>query len=155
MIEFNVEWQGHAIATAAGSRFTPEFDVVIANTSDDALLGGVTYYGYTQAAISMHVASFAPNWLTRDLLWVAFHYPFVQLGCAKIITTTPSYNLKSLAINRRLGFKEEAVIKDAFPEGNAVVMGMRAADCRWLSLTPKAIQEGAKRGEKRECPEGS
>jgi hypothetical protein len=143
MIETNQPWIGYAIAGAAGAMFNPASDIVIANVSGERLLGGVIFEGYTGASFSMHVAGFAPNWMSRDLMWAVFTYAFVQIGVKKLITTTPEDNLKSLALNERLGFKREAVIEDAFPSGDAIIMSMRREDCRWLSLKPTTIQEGS------------
>jgi hypothetical protein len=142
MINFNVEWQGHAIAEAAGAFFNPICDVVIARTEGARLFGGAVYQGFTGASIGMHTAGFVDNWVNRDLLWVCFHYPFVQLGCSKVLGTVASYNHKALAFDMRLGFKEEAVITGTYPDGNTIVMGMRRDDCRWLGIKPASLQEG-------------
>lgn len=142
MITFNVEWQGHAIAAAAGAIYNPAADAVIARVEHESLLAGVLFQSFTGASFTLHVAAFAPRWMNRDLLWVVFHYGFVQMGCTKLVTMTPSYNLKSLALNEHLGFKQEAVIKDVFPGGDAIVMGMRREACKWLSITPRTIREG-------------
>lgn len=90
----------------------------------------------------MHVAAFRPRWINRDLLWAAFHYPFVQLGVKKVFGQVPEDNTKALELNRNLGFKEETRIADVYPEGDMVLMSMYKADCRWLSIKPRGIAEG-------------
>lgn len=142
MIEFNVDWQGAAIAVAAGTTYHRGDDQVIAYTSDDRLMGGVIFKDYTRASIAMHVASFLPGWVTRDMLWVCFNYPFEQLGVGLVTGVVPSSNSKALAFNRHLGFKEVAVISDVFPGADAVVMAMRRDECRWLAIKPTTIVKG-------------
>jgi hypothetical protein len=39
-----------------------------------------------------------------------------------------------------LGFTVETRIRDVFPDGDAVVMGMYRAQCRWLDLKPRNVQ---------------
>lgn len=120
------------IASTAGTFFNPECDQAIVRLEGDKLLGGVIYQGYTGASIRMHVAGFIPRWIDKDMLWMAFHYPFEQLGCSKVLGFVHSTNLKALDFNRKLGFKEEARITGVFRDADLVIMTMRREDCRWL-----------------------
>ena len=147
MIEFGNKQHGERIAEAAGFICGPS-DVVISRTDDwGKLLGGTVQYEYTGRAISMHVAGFAPNWINKDLLWVVFHYPFVQLGCASIFCQIKSDNEKAIKFVDRIGFEPEVIIRDVFP-GNVdlVVRRMYASTCRWLGLRPRGITRGGKVG---------
>lgn len=141
MLVFNNADYGHAIAEKAGAQFNPAVDVCIANTGPDGLWGGVIYNGYTGASISLHAAGFDSRWATVDMLWVTFHYPFVQLGCKKMFAQVPASNSRALEFDRKLGFKEEARLKDVFPDGDLVVLSMRREDCRWLRLKPRSLKE--------------
>lgn len=143
MIHTNVTWQGNAIAAACGAIFNPEVDAVIARSENDRLLGGVIYQKFTGASIRMHMASFDPHSMCRDLLWTVFHYPFIQLGCKVVLGEIPSLNIKSLDIATKLGFKEVSRVKDIFPAGDLVMMAMRREDCRWLNIKPRTIKAGA------------
>lgn len=146
MIVFNDPNHGHRIAEKAGTIFNPAVDTCIARVGEGArdgvLLGGVTYTGYTGASIGMHVAGFADAWVNRDMLWVCFHYPFVQLGANKIIGQVPAHNIKALDFDLKLGFKVEARVPDVFPEGDLLVLGMYRADCQWLKLKPSSLTAG-------------
>lgn len=121
-----------AIAKEAGCFFNPECDHVISRSENGKLLGGVIFQGYTGASIGIHVGSFDPRWLNKDMLWIAFHYPFDQLGVQKLFGQIPSDNRKALDFNNKLGFKEEARIAGVFPDADLVVMSMRREECRWL-----------------------
>jgi RimJ/RimL family protein N-acetyltransferase len=142
MIVFNNTEFGHAIATAAGTHFNPAVDVSIGRVNKNGnLLGGVIYSGYTGASIGIHVAAFSDYWINKDMLWVTFHYPFVRLGCHKIFGQVPSYKTKTLEFDKKLGFIEEARIKDFFPDGDLIVLSMKREDCRWLSIKPQNLKE--------------
>lgn len=80
----------------------------------------------------MHTAGFVPRWLNRDLLYNAFYYPFVRLGCLKVFGEIPASNRKSLEFATKIGFKWEAVLKDVFTDGDLIITSMRREDCRWL-----------------------
>jgi RimJ/RimL family protein N-acetyltransferase len=103
-------------------------------------LGGVIYTEYTGCSIKMHVASFNTRWISRDGLWLVFDYAFNQLGVKKIIGMQRSSNLKAFDFAQHLGFTVETRIRDVFPDGDAVVMGMYRAQCRWLDLKPRNVQ---------------
>jgi RimJ/RimL family protein N-acetyltransferase len=132
MIAVGNEEELRYIAKAAGTIANPECDFAIVRIEDGQLLGGVIYQGYTGASIRMHAAGFVPRWADKDMLWMAFHYPFEQLNCTKLLGFVHSTNLKALDLNKKLGFKEEARITGVFRDADLVIMTMRREDCRWL-----------------------
>lgn len=142
MIAFNRPQDGHSIAAQAGVMFNPVADTCIARLYDDARLrGGVIYNGYTGSSINMHVASFEPTWICIDLIWVSFHYPFIQMKCRKVFGQVRANNRAALEFDRKLGFKEETRISDVFPDGDLIILSMRREDCRWLKLRPRNLKE--------------
>lgn len=124
--------QANAIARCAGTFFNPVCDTCIVNVRDGRLLGGVIFTGFNGASIGIHSGSFDQRWLDRDMLWIAFAYPFEQLGVNKLIGQIPSDNRKALDFNRKLGFIEEARIEGVFRNADLIVMSMTRANCRWL-----------------------
>ena len=141
MIRFNDLSDGYSIAAAAGTSFNPVVDTCIGRVENDILLGGVLYQNYTGTSIGIHVAGFSDNWVNRDMLWVCFHDPFVQLGCKKMFGQVPATNSKALEFDLNLGFKEVARIEDVFPDGDLIVLAMNRDDCRWLRLKPRGLKE--------------
>ncbi len=141
MIEFNNTHHGVMIAAAIPRMYNPAVDTVISRVDDATgkLLGGVMYDGYTNNCIFIHQAGFSKRWLTGDMLWAAFAYPFGQLGVGKLAGTVPSSKPDLVAFNKRLGFKEECRIKGAYRDGDMIVMTMERADCKWLKLRPKLV----------------
>ena len=69
---------------------------------------------------------------SRDILWAVFAYPFIQLQCKKVIGRVSENNSRALEFDLKLGFKEEARIRDVYPEGDLFILTMRRDDCRWL-----------------------
>jgi RimJ/RimL family protein N-acetyltransferase len=101
------------------------------------LIGGVIYTEYREMApgqhdIRMHCAGQA-GWLTPKTLRTFFAYPFLQLSCIRVTATVSRANKKALDLNRRLGFQIEGCIRDGFGLGkDALIMGMKRHECRWI-----------------------
>jgi hypothetical protein len=134
---------GEWIMRRCGGVFAPERDRTIANYDGSEILGGFVLSGYLGAAISVHTAGDAPGWCSRDLLWMVFHYAFVQLGCRKVIAPVAADNHHALALDMRAGFRLETVITDVYPNGvDLMVLSMTPDHCRWLNIKPTGYQPG-------------
>lgn len=142
MIEFGNAVHGFRIAAAIPRPFDATNNIVISNvTPEGNLLGGVIYDGFTGGCIFMHQAGFSRRWLGGNMLWIAFDYPFNKLKVNKVAGTINSNNQELLDFNRKLGFKEEARIKDAYLDGDMIVLTMERSECRWLNIKPKVYGE--------------
>jgi RimJ/RimL family protein N-acetyltransferase len=144
MICFENYEHGREIAKASPCMFAPGQTPVISRvTHEGKLMGGVIYDNHVpSASIGMHVASFMPNWLNNDFLWVVFDYPFNQLSVRTIFGQVQASNTKALAFDLRLGFNVAARIADVFPDGDLVLLKMQRKDCKWLKLVPRGIHSG-------------
>jgi hypothetical protein len=80
--------------------------------------------------------------MSKEFLAVIFDYPFVQLGVNKLIGLTNSSNENAIRFNHKLGFVEEARIKDAFPDGDMVFLIMTKDKCRF-----RGERYGKRRGQ--------
>jgi RimJ/RimL family protein N-acetyltransferase len=65
-------------------------------------------------------------------LYAIFDYPFNICDVEKIIVPVASENAESLRLVKKMGFTEEARIKDAHPLGDIVLLTMLKKDCRFL-----------------------
>lgn len=139
MFRFNNSVDGMIIANKSGTIFNAAVDMCIARIEGKELYGGIVYNGFTGASIQMHMAGFRKNWCNTDMLWVGFHYPFEQLGVKKLFGQVPLKNKLALKIDLKLGFRQEAIIKDVYPEGDMILLSMYKADCRWLAIQPKNL----------------
>jgi RimJ/RimL family protein N-acetyltransferase len=134
VISFDPSW-GPTIARRVGTHFNPDCDKVVCRLKDqDTLMGGSLFCHYTTESISIHVAAWLPNWLTRELLFVTFGYPFLQLPCNRVFSQIPASNTESLRFNLHLGFREVARIKGLYAGGDdCIVTCMEKNDCRFLA----------------------
>ena len=125
-------WLCERIELAPTSHF-----VVIGNVDPNTheIRGVVGYDGWNGAACEMHMAG-SPGWITRELIWAAFDYPFNQAKCNVVIAKVPSGNTQALDIDRRLGFKTACILDGAHPDGALHILTMQKSDCRWLKGNP-------------------
>jgi len=125
---------GPWVASRVGTVWSPATSTTVGLFSvDTGIMAGVIYEGYNGANIGAHIASVpGKSWPTRDFLRFIFHYPFEQLKVKRITGMVASSNEAAVEFNKRLGFKQEAVLKDAHPQGDLIVFVMRKEHCKWL-----------------------
>ena len=112
----------------------PIVDAAIGLVDGNDLIAGVAFTDYNGRSIGMHVAAGKKNWLSKDFLWAAFFYPFIQVGVKKILFQMDSLNSDALAFNARLGGVVEHIIKDAGTKGDMVISSMTKEQCKWLHI---------------------
>lgn len=145
---FTDYWPHYAIiADAAGVAPNPTCDHCVSFATQDGkeLFCGVIFQNWTEVAQTMHMAVFDSTKVTRNALYHVFHYPFIQLKCERLFVSVPSTNAKALEIDRKLGFKELAVVPRAFPGADGVILGMEREDCKWLNYKPRPYLEPLRR----------
>lgn len=111
----------------------------IGQKKDDVLVACIAYCNFTDKACGMHIGSMGEHWMSKNLLWAAFDYPFNKLKKSVIVVTLEASNEDAVRLNRHLGFSVETVIKDAHEHGDLMIMSMRAENCKWLALKPKGV----------------
>lgn len=99
---------------------------------DDELLAGVLYEDFTGSSITATIAVAPGAVLTKEFVRAIFTYPFVQLGCGKMLALIHENNWRSHRLVKHMGFEVEAVIADYYPDGALNIYTMTKADCRWL-----------------------
>lgn len=139
----NQEYLKAWISRVLNSKF-PEDLVCIGQEIDGKIQAVVGYCGFSENHCYMHCASLTPRWISKDLLWACFDYPFNKLGLRVILATVSSNNEEALKLDRHLGFVDKAYIEDAHKDGDLVILTMRKEECKWLHLdTPlKKVKEG-------------
>jgi RimJ/RimL family protein N-acetyltransferase len=135
-IRFNHADDAEKISKACKTHWNPITDICIARVEKGKLYGGIIYKDYTgkNGSVAMHVAAFLPRWVNRTILWVAFDYPFNQLGVKKVFGQVPADNEAALKFDLNLGFKVEGQIKDVYPSGDMLLLSMYRAECRFLQM---------------------
>jgi RimJ/RimL family protein N-acetyltransferase len=131
MLCFDKELIGQWVANRVNGVFTPENSSCIGLLDKTGtVIAGVWYEGYTKTSIMTHIA--IDGQMSKQFLATIFDYPFVQLGVNKLIGPTNSSNEDAMRFNYKLGFIEEARIKDAFPDGDMVLLTLTKDKCRFL-----------------------
>ena len=99
------------------------------------ILAGIWYESYNGANIAMHVAALPESrWMSKELLWYAFYYPFIECGCKRVTGLVAESNDEARRFDERIGFRIETKLKDAAPDGDLLVYVMYRDECRWLGL---------------------
>lgn len=135
-IRINGPGDGQWIMDQVGGFFTPDYDHSFVSVREGAKLGGFACCAYLGASMTVHMAGVDPRWCSRDLLWMVFDYAFMQLGLRKLIAPVRSNNLVALAQDLRAGFRVEAVVRDAYPDADMILLTMDRGSCRWLDIRP-------------------
>lgn len=99
--------------------------------ADETIKGVVGFDGFNGASVQMHSAG-EGNWITRDLLWACFDYPFRVCELNMVIGLVPSGNERAVRFNEHVGFKKAYVLEGAHPDGSLVLMTMTRQECRYL-----------------------
>lgn len=139
-IVLNSVRDGDAIAEIAGTTFDPRTCTCFCRVKDGERMGGIIFSGFTGESIGMHSAAWHPRWINRDMLFVAFDYPFRQLGVKRIFGQVPEDNHHARKFNEKVGFRYVARVEGVFP-GNVACMVMRLdmEDCHLLRVKPRTI----------------
>lgn len=104
----------------------------IGTVSRGIIRGVVGYDNYNGASVMMHVAG-EDGWLTRELLRVAFDYPFNHCKVNMLIGLVPSGNTDAIRFNKHLGFQLVNELEGAHPDGSLLLMVMKRGECRYLN----------------------
>jgi len=121
------------ISGVLGMQFSP-YATFIGQEIDGEVKAVVAFDNIMDKSCMMHTAAIVPNWISKDLLWAAFDYPFNILKVKVILASVASTNEEALKLDRHLGFKDKAYIEDAHIDGDLVILAMRREDCRWLDI---------------------
>jgi len=99
--------------------------------SDGKLVAGATYEDYTGGSITATIA-IDDRRVSRQFLRFIFEYPFRQLSVGKIFAMVAQTNSSSRRLVEKMGFVQEAVLKDYYSCEDLIVYSMTAEHCRFL-----------------------
>jgi L-amino acid N-acyltransferase YncA len=103
----------------------------IGNYLNDKLMGVVAFDHFNGCSMMIHSAG-EGNWLTKEMLYAVFHYPFEVCKVRMLIGLVPSANDQALRFNSHIGFKVDSILDGAHPDGALVIMTMQRGECRYL-----------------------
>jgi RimJ/RimL family protein N-acetyltransferase len=124
------------IAEWVGNQLDCNFEqnsVAIGMALKGAIIAGVVYHSYRpKYNIEMSIAAITPKWATRKTLKALFAYPFMQLGLPRVTAVVSAKDKSVQRFDERLGFKREGLMRDAHPDGDAVIYGLLRKDCKYI-----------------------
>lgn len=94
------------------------------------LVAGVIYENWNGVSVTCHIA--IESTITRGYLGAIFRYPFVTLGVRKILAPVAANNWKSRKMVAKMGFREEARIAEAHPDGDLLIYTLTTERCKYL-----------------------
>lgn len=109
-------------------------DKAIGVVHDNKLIAGVVYNNYIpEISIEMSIASVDKRWGKRYNIKAFFKYPFIDLRVKRVTTLCSATEGVTMNFNKRLGFVQEGLHRQACYDGSdAVSFGMLKDECRWL-----------------------
>lgn len=140
---------GPWVAERASARWVAGKGHSIGLMEGSEILAGVYYEDYNGANVICTMAAVpGKRWMTREYLWYCFHYPFNELQVKRMTLLVVETNVEARKLDEHLGFKLEAALKSAHPDGDLLVYAMFREDCRWLDLrAPHNAQKTVTAGE--------
>lgn len=98
------------------------------------LVAGVIYEGFNGHNMWAHVAAEpGRRWLVREYLFACFAYPFIVCCVDRLSGYVNASNTEARRFDEHLGFKEEARLRGAAPDGGDVILYVMWRDeCRYL-----------------------
>jgi RimJ/RimL family protein N-acetyltransferase len=118
------------VAGKMNGSFSSATGTAIGLERDGSLVAGVMYENWNQQSVTAHMA--ITGQLTRSFLGAIFRYAFEKCGVHKVILPISSGNAKSNKFAQKLGFIEEARIRDAAPDGDIVIFCLAKNECKYL-----------------------
>ena len=129
------------VAKLADVSYVAGSDVCIAHYDHaDRLTSGVLFTGGNEFSSEIHIASFKPNWGSKELLYFTFFYAFKFRSWRKLFGRVPEHNEAAFKLDLKLGFRIEAYLRDVYgPGSNMFILSMYDFQCRFLDMKPPKI----------------
>lgn len=133
----NQDLLGNWLCSRTGGVYTGGGSYIGLIDENNTIIAVAGYEDYNGASVRAHIAF--EGRLTKEFIWFGFWYPFEQLKVKKIIGLVSSNNEKALKLDKHFGYIEEAIIKDAAPDGDLHILTMTREQCKILDkFRPKA-----------------
>lgn len=124
---------GNWVAERIAGEFSSENSSAIGLQKDGETIAGVIYENWNRQSIFCHIA--IEGLMTKGYLRAIFDYPFNVCKVKKIIVPVVSNHAKSIKLVTKMGFVEEARLKDASPNGDIIFLTLTKENCRFLGVS--------------------
>lgn len=112
---------------------TTEYRAIGALNQLGELVGGVAYSNFRDFDLEMTCWGKAgTNWLTPGNLAGWYAFPFRQLELVRVTALVREDNIISRRLMKRLGYKQEGVVRKGFGDQNCIVYGLLREE--WAAL---------------------
>jgi len=119
---------------------TDDFQCVFWVDNQNQIEWVVGYNGFLGKTCHMHMVNLKGGYTPKELLKVAFDYPFNQCKLEKVVGVLNSRNEKAMMYDKKLGFKEVYRLEGLHDDdGDIVYMMMDKKDCRWIRERKHAL----------------
>jgi RimJ/RimL family protein N-acetyltransferase len=95
------------------------------------LVAGVLYEDWNGANVLCHIRA-EGTLANRHFLGVIFDYPFNQLGVRRITVPIASDNAPCIRMVTNMGFRLEATLKHAAPNGDLLLYRLFRDECKFI-----------------------
>jgi RimJ/RimL family protein N-acetyltransferase len=123
---------GHWVAAQTNGDYAESTSQAIGLIRDGKIVAGVIYENWNKQSIVCHLA--IKGIVSKQFMKAACNYAFKQCGVHKIIGPVNSDNQKCIDAVAKIGFIEEARIKDAAPNADIILFSLTADRCRYLGV---------------------
>ncbi len=120
---------GHWVMSRTDGAYNSDRSVAIGLERDGELVAGTVYEMWNGRSVVCHI-----TWdqVTPAYLAAVYDYPYNVANVDKIIGPISSNHTRALKLVTKMGFSEEARIKDGAPDGDIVFMTQTPDRCRFL-----------------------
>ena len=120
---------GHWTMARTDGHYNADRSTAIGLEKDGQLVAGTVYEMWNGKSIVCHI-----TWdqITPAYLAAVYDYPYNVANVDKIIGPISSKHTRALKLVTKMGFSEEARIKNAAPDGDIVFMTQTPDKCRYL-----------------------
>ena len=112
--------------------YSPNLGSYIGLEKNGEIIAATGYEDFTGTSVRTHIA--VEGRITKEFLRFIFWYPFEQLKVKKLIGLVSGGNEKALKLDKNMGFVEEAIVKDVYPNGDLHILTMTKEQCRFLTI---------------------
>lgn len=101
---------------------------------DGKVVATAIFEGFNGVNVWVHLAGEpGARWMTREYLRYCFHYAFNEMKVKRLSGYVNASNAEAIRLNEHFGYKREAVLAGAAPDGGDVIIYvMWRQDCRFI-----------------------
>lgn len=114
----------------AGGTWVAGRGTAIGWAKDGEIVAGVLYEDWNGANVICHIRA-EGRLGSPYFLSVIFDYPFNQLGVKRITVPISSNNAPCIRMVKNMGFRLEATLKEAAPDGDLLIFRLFRDECRF------------------------